>query len=195
MRIGTKSVLFGVHQFLWHPIVVALAWRKLYFKWPTFDEAIALVLHDIGYIGRRDMDGPDGLLHPVDGAEIARGVVFLLHRDAIRAQRAYDLCIGHSCGFAKLTGKPVSKLCAPDKCSLLFEPWWFYKLRATLSGELSEYVNNAPYPMTPRQWFIWMKRYFRRKYVPSSSGEVDSGSTVPPSASLVESRGGPTSQN
>lgn len=29
MNVGTKSLLFGVHQFIWHPITVTLAWHRL----------------------------------------------------------------------------------------------------------------------------------------------------------------------
>jgi hypothetical protein len=30
VKIGTKSVLFGAHQFLLHPMFLALAWWRLY---------------------------------------------------------------------------------------------------------------------------------------------------------------------
>ena len=30
MKIGTKSLLFGAHQFVLHPLFLALAWWKLY---------------------------------------------------------------------------------------------------------------------------------------------------------------------
>ncbi|MDQ6662779.1 MAG: hypothetical protein M3Z23_00090, partial [Acidobacteriota bacterium] len=34
MKIGTRSVLFGAHQFLLHPVFLAIAWRRLYgFPW------------------------------------------------------------------------------------------------------------------------------------------------------------------
>lgn len=29
MRVGTKSILFGAHQFLLHPLFVAWAWTRL----------------------------------------------------------------------------------------------------------------------------------------------------------------------
>ena len=34
MNIGTKSLLYGAHQFALHPFFVALAWRRLYGRWP-----------------------------------------------------------------------------------------------------------------------------------------------------------------
>lgn len=33
MRIGTKSILFGVHQFIWHPVTVYIAWRNKGMLW------------------------------------------------------------------------------------------------------------------------------------------------------------------
>lgn len=30
MKMGTKSVLFGAHQFLIHPIILAIAWWQLH---------------------------------------------------------------------------------------------------------------------------------------------------------------------
>jgi len=70
MKIGTKSLLFGVHLWFWHPIVVAFAWWKLYsFPWdPRL--WVAFIVHDWGYWGCPEMDGPKGDLHPYRGAKI-----------------------------------------------------------------------------------------------------------------------------
>lgn len=72
MKIGTKSVLFGVHQFAIHPWFVAWAWWKLY-GFP-FDPRlwVAFFVHDLGYLGMPNMDGPEGEEHPMLGAEIMR---------------------------------------------------------------------------------------------------------------------------
>ena len=53
MNIGTKSVLFGAHQFLIHPWFVAWGWWTLYgFPWdPRL--WVAFVVHDLGYIGKK----------------------------------------------------------------------------------------------------------------------------------------------
>ncbi|MFA5355267.1 MAG: hypothetical protein WC302_00815 [Candidatus Paceibacterota bacterium] len=70
MKIGTKSLLFGAHQFFIHPLLVALAWWKLYgFPW---DPRLwfAFFLHDIGYWGKADMDGKEGSEHMILGAKI-----------------------------------------------------------------------------------------------------------------------------
>ena len=70
MTIGTKSVLFGAHQFLLHPWFVAWGWWTLY-GFP-FDPRlwVAFFVHDLGYIGKPNMDGPEGELHPRFGARL-----------------------------------------------------------------------------------------------------------------------------
>ena len=70
MKVGTKSVLFGVHCFFLHPIFVAIAWTKLY-GFP-FDPRIwvAFFVHDLGYWGKPNMDGPEGETHVELGAKI-----------------------------------------------------------------------------------------------------------------------------
>ncbi len=68
MRIGTRSILFGAHQFAVHPWFVALAWWKLY-GFP-FDPRlwVAFFVHDLGYWGKPNMDGPEGEWHVAWGA-------------------------------------------------------------------------------------------------------------------------------
>ena len=60
MNIGIKSVLFGAHQFLIHPWFVAWGWWTLY-GFP-FDPRlwVAFFVHGLGYIGKPNMDGPEG---------------------------------------------------------------------------------------------------------------------------------------
>jgi hypothetical protein len=155
----------------WHPLVVLLAWLKLYHKVPTLYELIAIVLHDIGYWGCPDMDGECGLLHPTVGArwtvKVVRGLSFFLRPLGFKEPDSWELqqmCWFHSKAFAREMGAKPSKLCGPDKLSIIFEPWWFYSLRARLSGELDEYVNNGPPGLTPRQWFEWLKERHRECY-------------------------------
>lgn len=83
MKVGTKSVLFGAHCFLLHPIFVAIAWIKLY-GFP-FDPRIwvAFFVHDLGYIGKPNMDGPEGETHVKLGARIM-GFLFDLYPGTIR---------------------------------------------------------------------------------------------------------------
>jgi len=70
MKIGTKSILYGAHQFLLHPVFVAWAWIKLYgFPWdPRI--WIAFFVHDLGYWGKPNMDGVEGETHVELGARI-----------------------------------------------------------------------------------------------------------------------------
>ena len=68
MNIGTKSILFGVNQFIIHPIMVVWAWRMLYRQWPRLHEWCAIITHDLGYWGSPDMDGTEGEKHPAYAA-------------------------------------------------------------------------------------------------------------------------------
>lgn len=155
MKRGTKSILFGVHAFWWHWWVVGRAWKKLFRRWPTAEEWLAIGLHDIGYWGLPDIDGPEGRLHPERGARIAVKVAKFLGLDAWAVGQ---MILGHSREYVKRHGGAVSELCWPDKLSVIFEPDWFYLLRSGLSGELREFVDNAkksghiPKDATGRQW-------------------------------------------
>ena len=55
MRVGTKSVMFGVHSIFVHPFFVAWAWARLYgFPWdPRL--WLAFLVHDVGYVGKPNM--------------------------------------------------------------------------------------------------------------------------------------------
>jgi hypothetical protein len=74
MRVGTKSVLFGAHCFFLHPWFVAAAWWRLY-GFP-FDPRlwVAFFVHDIGYLCKPNMDGPEGEEHPTVGARIMQSL-------------------------------------------------------------------------------------------------------------------------
>lgn len=133
MNLGTRSLLFGVHQFLWHPITVWLAWVQLY-GFPSWRECACILIHDWGYAGCIDMDGPEGRLHPYDGAELA-GRWF--------GPRYHALVMLHSREIARRMGVQPSRLCWADKLSMRFDPWWFYLPRAWITGELDEYLANA----------------------------------------------------
>ena len=134
MKTGTKSILFGSHQFIIHPIVLFLAWWKLY-GFP-FDPRLWVVfaVHDLGYFSKPNIDGPEGEKHVEFGANI----VGRLFGPAWR-----DLCLYHSRFYAKRSNKLFSRLCVADKLAIVLEPWWFYLPRIWLSGEVKEYVNAA----------------------------------------------------
>jgi len=173
---GTLSVLFGVHQFLWHPFTVWRAWRYLYKKNPSAYELLAIIFHDTGYVGKSTMDGPNGRTHPEGGAKIAMYAAYVLARlrgrscaDAtIIGLRIYKLSLFHSTHYAQLKDAPVSALYLPDKVCILFDPPWFYKLRARLSGELAEYVNNenharGQFLFTADQWLTQYREKILKK--------------------------------
>lgn len=163
---GTRSILFGVHQFLWHPWTVARAWRSLYGKWPTFNESVAIFCHDLGYWGKPNMDGPQGQTHPEGGAELASKIVYRTMRlrgygpaySLYAANHIFELSLFHSTHYSQRRSMPTSALYLPDKACVLFDPPWFYLLRARLSGELKEYVNNerikTGHHFTEKEWLI-----------------------------------------
>ena len=151
MKVGTKSLLFGVHQFLWHPITVLMAWWKLYGR-PGWREVVCIIIHDWGYWGSPNMDGEEGEKHPELGARIA-GRLF--------GEKYHDLCLYHSRHYTRTAGAEPSKLCWADKLSIMYEPWWWYLPRAFMSGELFEYRRVAssylPMDRKHREWFMWVK--------------------------------------
>lgn len=131
MKVGTKSVLFGVHQFLIHPFVVAYAWFKLY-GFP-FDPRlwIAFFVHDLGYLGKADMDGPNGERHVEWGAWVM-GALF--------GRKWHDFCLYHSRFYAKKNDASISRLCVADKLSIVIIPSRLYLLLGDASGETTEYM-------------------------------------------------------
>lgn len=86
MKTGTKSLLFGVHQFIWHPLTVLLAWIKLY-GWPAWEELVCIIIHDWGYWGKSNMDGE------LDGSIIEKvqklffRVILVLTKKAVKMGR------------------------------------------------------------------------------------------------------------
>jgi hypothetical protein len=137
--IGTRSVLWGVHAFWFHPFVVWIAWHQLYKRFPNRWECLAIFSHDLAYCGKKSMDGPDGKLHPYGGALIGKRIARLFGASEVEASFVEFLILGHSRSFCQDECKKLSDLCDPDKLSILYDPAWFYWLRGTLSGEIKEY--------------------------------------------------------
>jgi hypothetical protein len=171
MRIGTKSVLFGAHCFFLHPWFVAAAWWKLYgFPWdPRL--WVAFFVHDIGYLGKPNMDGPEGEKHPEVGARIMGGLFDQQHIYEVgdpRASRWHDFCLYHSRYYAKACGARPSRLCFADKLSFALTPRWLYLPMVTATGEINEYLKNAqtadsghwkPTGYDKRMWHYRLKEY------------------------------------
>jgi hypothetical protein len=168
VTVGTKSLLVGVHQLYLHPLTVGLAWRSITGRWPTWREWVCIVLHDVGYVGVREMDGPDGARHPELGARLAGALFGPAYRDLV----AY-----HSRHAAIKAGREPSLLCWADKLSILYECWWTYLPRARLSGEIRQYRANAHLVgavsllKTDREWLEWIQAYFGRIVAQRSVGE------------------------
>jgi hypothetical protein len=194
MKIGTRSLLFGVHQCLWHPLTVAFAWRKLYRKWPNWWQAIAILFHDLGYWGKENIDGAAGREHPRFGAVLTGKVVLRLGYWARRlrgrehspslyfafltACKAEELALGHSREMSKKRGVRPSQLCWADKASVFYDPKWFYLLRGKLSGETNEFRHNAPFKTdSDREWFEWYRATIRRALAYFGTFEQTQGPT------------------
>jgi hypothetical protein len=134
MRVGTKSVLFGAHCFLIHWFVVGLSWAKLFgFPW-DLRLWVAFLVHDLGYWGRNDMDGPDGEDHVLLGGQIM-GFFF--------GESWQSFTVRHSRYWAKSMGLPVSRFCAADKLAFVLMPAWLYLPMTRATGELAEYMQRS----------------------------------------------------
>jgi hypothetical protein len=168
MNVGTKSVLFGIHAFWLHPWFVAAAWWKLYgFPWdPRL--WVAFFVHDIGYWGSPNMDGPEGERHPeiaarwmrkwfdtpwwVERIEWTKRGRFIFPRWHWRLYgfrgagvpgRWESEVLYHSRFYARRDGRSFSRLCVADKLSFCLTPRWLYFLLGDLSGEIDEYIARA----------------------------------------------------
>lgn len=172
MDIGTKSVLYGAHCFFLHPIFVFIAWWKLYGI--PYDPRlwVAFFVHDLGYFGKPNMDGPEGETHVELGSKIMsvfdyRFIFKNIHTvyrhypyytrlgyKAVFEFKGYvfakrntrqwsDFSRYHSRFYAKKDNVNYSKLCVADKLAICLEPFWLYLPRVILSGEIKEYMKLA----------------------------------------------------
>jgi hypothetical protein len=154
MKIGTKSLLFGVHQVLIHPLFVLWGWKKLY-GWPNWKELVCIIIHDWGYWGCNDMDGDEGESHVYYGAYLAsryfhgqdgNSFVWFKHvgiheNESIYVQYYTSLCLFHSRFYSKARHVSASKLCWADKLGTSLMPTWLWVFLASLSGEAKEYLS------------------------------------------------------
>lgn len=188
MRIGTKSVLFGVHAFWLHPFLLAWAWWRLW-GWRTVtDHATGLAVslrdwrlwlvffvHDLGYWGQPNMDGPEGEMHPFWGAKLLtrwcdKGLEHVWVRQGQCWLGPWGMFVLlHSRFLAKALGRPFSLLCVADKLVIAAEPSWLYLPRVRASGEVYEYMAkaNGRYAMgisvdSQREWHQGIRDYCRR---------------------------------
>lgn len=137
MKIGTKSILFGYHAFWLHPFFVAEAWRRLY-GFPLDPRLwAAFFLHDIGYLGKPNMDGTEGKAHPFAGAIIMH---YAFDDLGAGSTKWMDFCLCHSRSLARTYFKPFSVLCHADKLAFCLYPDWLLKLLYWATGEGEEYM-------------------------------------------------------
>lgn len=167
MKIGTKSVLYGAHCLLIHPVFVLIAWIKLY-GWPWDPRLwIAFFVHDLGYWGKPNIDGEEGVTHPELGA-------FLMHKwfdrsfkvngSTLRPLYWYNLCYYHSRSLSKKDGRPCSKLYAADKLAMALEPKWLYLPRVNWTGEINEYMEICVRGFTSQdEWYDFVKEHLRKR--------------------------------
>lgn len=195
MTIGTKSVLYGAHCFVLHPWFVAWAWWRLYgFPWdPRL--WVAFFVHDLGYIGKPNMDGPEGETHPLWGAQLMHrwfdpvntGSLF---EPSARFYRWYHFCLLHSRYYAKTLGMQPSRLCIADKLALALTPAWLYLPMVRATGEIHEYMAHAAHRIqgneavseserrrlvsgNQRAWYDGVQSYMRRWVAEHKDGRAD----------------------
>lgn len=147
MRVGTKSLLYGGHQFIIHPIILFFCYWKLY-GFPLDPRLWAcFVVHDWGYFGCRDMDGTDGKMHPTFGATIL---------ESIFGRRWGGFCVTHSRSVVEFLNNvhgsdkhKISRLGIADKLAIVYTPIWLY-----CKEELSEYIRNESQyvSISPKSW-------------------------------------------
>jgi hypothetical protein len=181
--VGSRSVLFGAHCFFLHPWFVAAAWCKLNgFPWdPRL--WVAFIVHDIGYFGKPNIDGPEGEAHPQFGAGLMHSLfdrpccVWKSGGETWADQRWYEFTLFHSRHYAKRLGRQPSRLCYADKLGFVLEPRWLYLLRVRLSGELVEFLANAAKRGEPvgdaYAWHTYVCRWTRAWVAAHKDGAPD----------------------
>jgi hypothetical protein len=136
MTEGTRSYLFGCHHFLIHPLVVIIAWKKLYKYYPKPWEIGCIFLHDIGHIGKNYLTYySEKKKHWELGARIARRL-FGVEGGLLVASHSAAAGIGRG------------RMYWPDKYSWLIAPRWWLILNDKVEGfdktrTLDEFLETA----------------------------------------------------
>lgn len=144
MTVGTRSVLFGVHNIFIHPITVGIAWVKLYGLPLDLRLWIAFLVHDLGYIGKSSVEGPIVETHVELGARIMQ---------ALFGASWGEFCRRHSRYYARSRGLRISRLCVADKLAFVITPAWLYLPLAHASGELAEYMERSKERQAGNEYF------------------------------------------
>jgi hypothetical protein len=211
MRVGTKSVIFGAHQFLIHPWFVAWAWWTLY-GFPLDARLwVAFFVHDLGYVGKPNMDGPEGETHPRLGARI----MSLLFDWTDRTFRFSDggpigewglFVLLHSRYFAKTLRQQPSRLCVADKLAIALTPAWLYLPMVRATGEIREYMAHAQHRLVgnthisadevrkltannEREWYAGVQSYCRRWAYAHRDGAIDTWTSDARKRAVLDANG------
>jgi len=186
MKLGTKSLLFGCHQFVLHPLFVLVAWWRLYGR-PSWRMVVAIIVHDWGYWGCATMDGYEGERHPY----LATRICSTLAERASAPSGWWavaDEGLFHSRFLAKAHGVRPSRLCWADKLGTAMYPTWLWVLLASLSGEVHEYMADVKYE-------IWKQNpgsrweFFRRYKAKVAEWMVDLSAGREPSVPAERAKG------
>jgi hypothetical protein len=161
VKEGTKSILFGCHNPLFHGTWVLLAWKLEYKAWPRWWELLGIYLHDIGVWNRQYLSNNTAKIgHWELGAVWGAEIVLFLHRLWPKfglksgAGEVFTFMAGHCPEESQY--KP-SKLMRADKRSHLLEPkWWQYW---TYWLEFKKFPNGPD----PRQWRQAVRENLKRQ--------------------------------
>lgn len=152
MIIGRRSLLFGCHQFVLHPLFTAAGWIKLYGRPGDMFLWLAFIIHDWGYWGMRVIDGDDDDHPRIMVRKINRLMslvgyyrmpLWLFDRFLLLRKEIFL----HSRSFSKTVGRDPSRLCWADKLGTAMMPSWLWAALALASGEGFVYLDNARYEM------------------------------------------------
>lgn len=94
----------------------------------------AFFLHDLGYWGKPNMDGPEGERHPELGARIMRRLF---------GEGWAAFCLYHSRYYAEMDRASISPLCVADKLVIALTPAWLALPLMRATGEIEEYMSDS----------------------------------------------------
>lgn len=126
IKSGIGCLIFGYHNFIFHPLTLYLSYIDRYKKLPSFEWVLCFIFHDVGYafIDMKNIrDGKEN--HPIYGAYIIKTLI---------GDYWADICIRHSREFCN--NENVSDLAYIDKDSTRFHPIEFAIIQCFISGEL-----------------------------------------------------------
>jgi hypothetical protein len=117
---------------------------------------VCIAIHDWGYWGKPNLDGPEGEQHPMWAA-----------RQVGKWWGADYFCLVayHSRFLARQDEQPLSPLCLPDKYGVALMPTWLWVVLVWLSGEHKEYRTATKYVLWLQQdqsLWTWFGDYKKR---------------------------------